>query len=70
MGFNWKKEEGSMYIKGIVSMAHSSQKIRINLDNINLAFDDISVDDGRRIINYLVGNLFEAMENPTMFAKV
>ena len=51
-------------------MSHSSHKNTINLDNINLASNDISVDDMRRIINYLVGKLFEAMENPTMFAEV
>ena len=51
-------------------MAHSSQENIINLDNINLTFGDISVDDKRRIINYLVGKLFEALENSTMFEKV
>ena len=51
-------------------MAHISQENRFILDNTNLTCDDISVDDKRRIINYLVGKLFEAMENPTMFAKV
>ena len=51
-------------------MEHSSQENRINLDNVNLTFDDISVDDGRRSNNYLGGKLFEAMENHTMFSKV
>ena len=51
-------------------MTHSSQENRINLDNINLASDDVCVDDRRRIINYLVGKFFETMENPTMFAEV
>ena len=69
IGFERPKVEGSIYIKGII-MAYSIQKNRTHLDNINLAFDYISVDDGRRIIKYLVGKLFEDMENPTMFAKV
>ena len=51
-------------------MARNSQEYRIKLDNINLAFDDVSVDGKHRIINYLVGRFFEALENPTMFAEV
>ena len=38
-----------MYQKVIVMIAHISQENRIKLDNINLAFDDISVEDGRKI---------------------
>ncbi|MCO5598381.1 hypothetical protein L7F22_052476 [Adiantum nelumboides] len=50
-------------------MAQHNQGNKINIDNLNLAHH-VAIDEGQRIVNYLVGKLSKAMGNPTLQAKV
>ncbi|MCO5584448.1 hypothetical protein L7F22_038375 [Adiantum nelumboides] len=63
------KERVSILSKGTLIMSQDNQGNRINIDNMNLALD-VTTNEGRSIVNYLVGKLQEAMGNPTLQMEV
>ncbi|MCO5552968.1 hypothetical protein L7F22_006488 [Adiantum nelumboides] len=50
-------------------MAQDNQGNKINIESLNLAHDVIT-DEGRSIVNYLVGKIQEGMGNPTLQVEV